>query len=130
MLLNNSVSFNFRLDLCTLVLSFRLTFPTPISTILQSSSSSDLLVVYKIEYDAKSRRRSVKNRLLRKVISRKSKIRRRHKNKRKFKLDQWGTQERKFNFVKKFLHGIISGSTQEKIHPHKNHLNEQVVIEL
>ena len=27
------------------------------------------------------------------------------------------TQERKFNFVKKFLHGIISGSTQEKIHP-------------
>ena len=25
-----------------------------------------------------------------------------------------GAQEGKFNFVKKFLHGIISGSTQEK----------------
>ena len=30
-----------------------------------------------------------------------------------------GTQERKFNFVKNILHGIISGSTQEKIHPYE-----------
>ena len=30
-----------------------------------------------------------------------------------------GTQERKFNFVKNILRGIINGSTQEKIHPYK-----------
>ena len=29
------------------------------------------------------------------------------------------TQERKINFVKKILRGIISGSTQEKIHPYE-----------
>ena len=41
-----------------------------------------------------------------------------------------GTQERKFNFVEKILRGIISGSTQEKNHPHKTHLNEQVIMKL
>ena len=30
-----------------------------------------------------------------------------------------GTQERKRNLRKGFLHGIISGSTQEKIHSYK-----------
>ena len=47
---------------------------------------------------------------------------------------QWGTQVRKFRFVKNNLHGNISGSTQEKYNENfihtKNHFNEQVEIKL
>ena len=42
----------------------------------------------------------------------------------------WGTQVWNFNFVKKILNGMINGSTLEKIDPHANHFNEQLVIEL
>ena len=38
---------------------------------------------------------------------------------KKFFLLCMGTQERERNLIKRFLRGIISGSTQEKIHRYK-----------
>ena len=66
------------------------------------------------EYGAKSCGHSVQIRFHRKVISQKSK----KDPDAKLYYINGGAQKWKFNYIKIFLRGNISGSTQEKIYPH------------
>ena len=70
--------------------------------------------MYKIEFDAKNRRRSVHIRFLSKVISQK-KTQTQKKIKNLYYING-GTQEKKFDFIKIIFHLRINGGTQERKH--------------
>ena len=85
-------------------------------------------VVCKLEFDAKSRGRSVQIRFHRKVISQKNKTRRRRK---KIYYINGGTPGMKNQFCKKNFCMVKSVVVHRKKFIHtQNHFNEQVVIEL